>query len=78
MREFTHRDVTIPKTLKSSSQLTNVSNIFIQLIQTLFSSYFYCADEQLIFVGLSSGRIFYYKKRNMDSKLLVYPGKEHD
>ena len=31
-----------------------------------------------MFVGLSNGRIFYYKKRNMDSKLLVYPGKEHD
>jgi hypothetical protein len=44
----------------------------------LFSSYCYSASEQFMFVGLSSGRIYYYKKRNMDSKLLVYPGKEHD
>lgn len=29
-------------------------------------------------MGLSTGAIFYYKKRNMDSKLLVNPGKEHD
>jgi hypothetical protein len=31
-----------------------------------------------LYVGLSTGRILYYKKKNMDSKLLVYPGKELD
>ena len=31
-----------------------------------------------MFVGLSNGSIFYYKKRNMDSKLLVNKGKELD
>ena len=47
-------------------------------MQTSFCSHFYEADEQFLFVGLSSGQIFYYKKRNMDSKLLVNPGKDHD
>jgi hypothetical protein len=45
MREFTHRDVTIPKTLKSSNQLSNVSIAFANILKTLFSSYYYCAAE---------------------------------
>ena len=40
-------------------------------MQIYFSSYFYEANEQFLFVGLSNGKIFYYKKKNQDSKLLV-------
>lgn len=31
-----------------------------------------------MFVGLSSGKIFYYKKKGMESKKLVQSNKEHD
>lgn len=31
-----------------------------------------------MFIGLSSGKVFYYKKRNMDSRSLVDRGKEHE
>ena len=34
--------------------------------------------EQLLFVGLSNGKIFYYKKKSVDNKFLVQSGKEHE
>ena len=34
--------------------------------------------DQMLFVGLSNGKIFYYKKKNMESKNLVASGKEHE
>jgi len=30
----------------------------------------------MLFVGLSNGHIFYYKKKNLDSKLIETPGKD--
>ena len=79
MRQFEHPDVQQPKTSKSTKKLDVVSSIETnKVVQTLFSSYYYEAEEQFLFVGLSNGSIFYYKKRNMDSKLLVNKGKELD
>jgi hypothetical protein len=45
MRNFEHPDVRKPKTSKSSKKLD----------VTLFSSHYYEAEEQLLFVGLSTG-----------------------
>jgi len=47
-------------------------------IKTLFSSFYYEAEDNFLYVGLSNGSIFYYKKRNIDSKMLVDKGKELD
>jgi len=65
-RTFQHREVTIPKSNK------NVQS------STKFSAYCYAQVEQYLFVGLSNGKIFYYKKKNMESKYLVQSGKEHE
>ena len=31
-----------------------------------------------MYIGLSNGKINYYKKRNMDSRSLLAPGKAHE
>mgnify|MGYP000701740648 CR=1 FL=1 len=65
-RTFEHQDVTVPKSNKSQQSVK-------------FSAYFYATEpEQFLFVGLSNGKIFYYKKKNMENKVLVQSGKEHE
>ena len=34
--------------------------------------------DQFLFVGLTNGKIYLYKKKGMDSKLLVDRGKDHE
>ena len=66
-RTFQHREVTVPKSKKSSQ------------LNVKFSAYCYALKpEQLMFVGLSNGKILYYKKKSMDNKYLVQSGKEHE
>ena len=58
-RNFAHQDVTIPKSNKSTSHVK-------------FSAYCYTlVPQQQLFVGLSSGKIFYYKNRNNENRYLV-------
>ena len=65
-RNFEHQDVTVPKSNKSQQHVK-------------FSAYCYAFEpEQYLFVGLSSGKIFYYKKKNMENRYLVQQGKEHE
>lgn len=79
MRDFSQRDPSSQKSNKSQFKIDNVRRThFLTDLKALFTSYCYSADDQFVFVGKSNGRIFYYKKRNTDNKLLVYPGKEHD
>ena len=42
------------------------------------SSYCFAEKDQFLFVGLSSGKIFYYKKKNMEARSLVERGKDHE
>jgi len=65
-RNFEHQDVTVPKSNKSQQHVK-------------FSAYCYAFEpDQYLFVGLSSGKIFYYKKKNMENRYLVQSGKEHE
>ena len=40
------------------------------------SSYVFAPVEQFLFVGLSNGKLFYWKKKNMEQKYLVDKGKD--
>ena len=42
------------------------------------SSYCFSLEDQFLFVGLSSGKIFYYKKKNMEARSIVMSGKDHE
>lgn len=42
------------------------------------SSYCFAEKDQFLFVGLSSGKIFYYKKKNMEARSIVERGKDHE
>ena len=46
------------------------------LKQVFISSYWYSPKDQFMFVGLTNGKIFYWKKKNMEQKCLVDRGKE--
>ena len=48
------------------------------VFQTMFSAYTFAKKDQYLFVGLSNGKIFLYKKKVMDSKLIVDRGKDHE
>ena len=52
--------------------------MIICLQSVKFSAYCYANEpEQVLFVGLSSGKIFYYKKKGIESRNLCASGKEH-
>ena len=40
------------------------------------SSYVFAPVEQFLFVGLSNGKLYYWKKKNMEQKYLVDKGKD--
>ena len=42
------------------------------------SSYCFSKKDQFLFVGLSSGKIFYYQKTNMEARSIVMSGKDHE
>jgi hypothetical protein len=44
----------------------------------MFSANCFSYKEQFLFVGLTNGKIFLYKKKVMDSKLIVERGKDHE
>lgn len=44
----------------------------------MFSANCFSYKNQYLFVGLSNGKIFLYKKKVMDSKLIVERGKDHE
>jgi hypothetical protein len=44
--------------------------------QVFISSYAYSPRDQFLFVGLTSGKICYWKKKNMEQKFLVDRGKD--
>jgi hypothetical protein len=58
MRVFKHEDVSIPQTEKSKSNVNVVR----------MSAYCFSPKDQFLFVGLSNGKLFYYKKRNMEAR----------
>ena len=78
VRQFRNSEVTKPKTLKSSKKNEIVSFLFILKFKTMFSANCFSYKEQFLFVGLTNGKIFLYKKKVMDSKLIVERGKDHE
>lgn len=68
MRQIRNAEVVKPKTQKSSKKSEIVN----------FSAYTINFKDQQLFVGLSNGKILLYKKKGMDSKLIVDRGKEHE
>lgn len=44
----------------------------------MFSAQTLSYKDQILYVGLSNGKIFIYKKKGIDSKLIVDRGKDHE
>lgn len=44
----------------------------------LFSAHTLSYKDQYLYVGLSNGKIYLYKKKSLDSKLIVDRGKDHE
>ena len=83
MRNFEHEDVSIPQTEKSKNSASVVSCFMLYFllslnVQVRMSSYCFSLEDQFLFVGLSSGKIFYYKKKNMEARSIVMSGKDHE
>lgn len=62
-RTFEHPNVSQPRTNAAT--------------QNKFTAYCHVmGQEQYLFAGLTSGRIFYYKKKGINNRYLVQSGKE--
>ena len=42
----------------------------------LFTAYEYSMQEQILFLGLSNGKLFYYKSKSLDQKSIFNKGKD--
>lgn len=73
-REFFHPEVQTK--VKNKKTTENVTNFPITLVQIVISSYVFSIKDQIMMVGLSNGKVFYWKKKHMEQKYLVQKGKD--
>ena len=74
-REFFHPEVQQKMKRKKTSE--NVKFIlFTKVTQVFLSCYAYAPKDQYLFIGLTNGKIYFWKKKNMEQKYIVDRGKE--